>query len=98
MSKTLNMPTRSRNQREEKLLDEIILEPSLQNADLRRRVRDYMNHNHRYALVAWLHPSASMVRYSFENESLARATHNSYSNQKPTPRIIGIRNYICLNY
>ncbi len=93
MKKVLYVPTQPRNQREERLLDEIILDSSLKNADLRRRVQDYMNHKHNYVLVAWIHPSASMVRHSFEKKELAITTYNSYCNQKPIPRIVGIRHY-----
>jgi len=98
MKKILSVPTQPRNQREERLLSEIVLDSSIKNTDLRMRVKDYMNHKHDYVLVVWVHPSASMIRYSFEEKELAITTHNSYHNHKPTPRIVGIRDYKDLNY
>ena len=94
---TLDIPTKARNQREVLLLEEIVADPSLKNANLRRRIQDYLNHQNHYALVAWHHPSASMTRYSFENEGLAVATCKSYKGQKPTPRIVGIKTYEDIN-
>lgn len=98
IKKTLDLPTQPRNKEEEKLLDDIILDPSLQDLDLRKKVQDYMDHNHNYVLIAWFHPSAPMFRYSFENKVLATVTREYYNNQKPVPKIVGIRGYEDLNY
>ena len=90
MKQTLVVPSKPRSQAEEKLLDEIASDQSLQNDDLRDRVQEYLDHQN-YALVAWNHRSASMVRYSFEDYESAVSTYFVHRNQNHIPRIVGVR-------
>jgi len=95
---TLDIPTKPRNCKEEKLLEKIVIDPSLKSIPLRRNVLGYLNHGNGYALVAWYHRSVSNVKYSFENEQTAIDTRSSYNGSKPTPYIVGIKTASDLDY
>lgn len=79
------------------MLEEIASDSSLKNPQLKREVLDYLNHGNGYALVAWYHQSASIVRYSLENKQAAIDTRASYNGSRPTPYIVGIRTASDLN-
>ncbi len=91
MEQLLALPTKPRNKTEEDLLEEIVVDPSLGNFQLRGKVIAYIKD--RYSLVAWHHYPATITKYSFEDTILVQATYNSYNGKAPTPRIVGIQTY-----
>jgi len=84
----LSLPSPSRSKLECGLLSRIDFDPELNNIHLKKKVLEYMNQG--YSLVAWYHLNG--IRYSFEEQEIAKATHDSYHKEPPSlPRIVGIR-------
>jgi len=88
MAEILNLPSGYRNKTEKSLSEKVASDPGLTSPRLRSRLKNYLNGH--YALAAWIHPSASMIRYSFEDLELAKKTRDSYAGKNSAPRIIGI--------
>ena len=89
MVDSLVLPTKPRNKIEELLLEEVVIDPCLEKAELGRRVIGYIGDH--FSLVVWHHFPATITRYSFEETILAQSTYNSYDRNRPIPRIIGIQ-------
>ena len=89
MAEPLILPTKPRNKTEEILLDEIAMDPSLKNPELKGKVTDYIKDQ--FYLVAWHHSPAAMTKFSFEEAKSAQDTYNSYGGNRPTPKIVGIQ-------
>jgi hypothetical protein len=87
--KIIHMPAKPRSNEERQLLDDIGGCVEIKDADLRDRVKTYLNGS--LALVSWYHLNGTRV--SFEEIDAAERTRQSYNGKVPLPRIIGIKKY-----